>query len=65
MLVAIKTKGKGPRGEIIKYVSQDRVMQCPDVIAIGPCHHSVSAAKRITYLSGDVCVVRQRHTNIS
>ena len=43
--------------ELIKYVSQNCVMKCPDVIAIGPCHRSVSVAKCISHLPGPVGVV--------
>ncbi len=32
-------------------------MKCPDVIAIGPCHRSVSVAKCISHLPGAVGVV--------
>ena len=34
--------------ELAEYVSQNCAMKCPDVIAIGPCHRSVSVAKRIS-----------------
>ena len=44
--------------EIIKHVSQNRVVKCPDVIAICPCHRGVSVAeKRIAHLPGAVGVV--------
>ncbi len=43
--------------EIIEYVSQNRAMQCPGVIAIGPFHHIVSVAKLITHFPGAVVVV--------
>jgi hypothetical protein len=43
--------------ELVKYVSQNCVMKCPDVIAIGPCHRSVSVAECISHHPGAVGVV--------
>ncbi len=43
--------------ELFEYVSQNCVMKCPDVIAVGPCHRIVSVAKRISHLPGAVGVV--------